>query len=166
MWWQKATAHGSAMQSQLHWFTMSTSLIHHVLHVGQTIHVDSLKPTTLTRKATAFGDLPSVSLAITYPSIKWRYYYMQALALLGWSICQKCTWICIISKHCSWHLKLLRLLVCTFIVVLHVVIIVSWKKDILRLVFLVRMASNFPYVPRNIKLKWNLMISLFIFLHT
>lgn len=38
---------------------MSTSLIHHVLHVGQTIHVDSFKPTTLTGEAMAVGGLPS-----------------------------------------------------------------------------------------------------------
>lgn len=52
---------------------MSTSLIHHVLHVGQTIHVDSFKPSTLTAEATAVGGLPNASLAMTHLSIKRKY---------------------------------------------------------------------------------------------
>lgn len=39
---------------------MSTSLIRHVLRVGQTSHVDSFKPTALTGAAAAAGGLPSV----------------------------------------------------------------------------------------------------------
>lgn len=66
----------SELLSLLHWFTMSTSLIHHVLHVGQTIHVDSFKPSKLTGKAMAVGGLPRASLAMTHLSIKWKYHNM------------------------------------------------------------------------------------------
>lgn len=67
----QSMACSSALHSQLHWFTMSTSLIHHVLHVGQTIHVDSFKPSLLTGKATAVGGLPNASLAMTHLPIIW-----------------------------------------------------------------------------------------------
>lgn len=55
---------------------MSTSLIHHVLHVGQTIHVDSFKPSTLTAEAAAVGGLPNASLAMTHLSIRGKYRNM------------------------------------------------------------------------------------------
>lgn len=56
-------------RGQVRRFTMSTSLIRHVLHVGQTIHVDSFKPSALTGKAAAAGGLPGASLAMTRLSI-------------------------------------------------------------------------------------------------
>lgn len=72
----QSMARSSALHSQVHWFTMSTSLIHHVLHVGQTIHVDSFKPSSLTGKATAVGGLPNASLAMTHLPIIWKYHNM------------------------------------------------------------------------------------------
>lgn len=56
-------------RGQVRRFTMSTSLIRHVPHVGQTIHVDSFKPSALTGKAAAAGGLPGASLAMTRLSI-------------------------------------------------------------------------------------------------
>lgn len=67
--WPSAMRH-APRRGQVRRFTMSTSLIRHVLCVGQTIHVDSFKPSALTGEVAAAGGLPGASLAMTRLSIK------------------------------------------------------------------------------------------------
>lgn len=91
----QSMAPSGVVQSQLHWFTMSTSLIHHVLHVGQTIHAGSFRPVTLTGMALAVGGLPSVSLTMTHLSLTRKRHSMRARELLCRSCCQKKAGMCI-----------------------------------------------------------------------
>lgn len=109
----QSVAHSSLLRSQLHWFTMSTSLMHHVRHVGQTIHADSFGPTTATGTAMIVGGLPSVSLPMTHLSIKWKRHNVQARALLYWCCCQRCDMNVFIVSNANYIPIILLLLLST-----------------------------------------------------